>query len=124
VANLRGGGEFGEAWHRAGMLQNKQNVFDDFVAAAEWLVASGYTRPGRLAIRGGSNGGLLVGAALIYRPELFQAVLCDFPDLDMVGYHRFPTTTRRRCWSTATRRSRSSSASSTPIRPIRRSRRE
>jgi prolyl oligopeptidase len=89
VANLRGGGEFGEAWHRAGMLENKQNVFDDFIAAAEWLVANRYTTPERLAIRGGSNGGLLVGAALTQRPELFRAVLCDFPDLDMIGYHRF-----------------------------------
>jgi prolyl oligopeptidase len=89
VANLRGGGEFGEEWHRAGMLDKKQNVFDDFIAAAEWLIANRYTEPARLAIRGGSNGGLLVGAALTQRPELFRAVLCDFPDLDMVGYHRF-----------------------------------
>jgi prolyl oligopeptidase len=89
VANLRGGGEFGEEWHRAGMLDKKQNVFDDFIAAARWLLASGYTRPGRLAIRGASNGGLLVGSALTQRPELYQAVLCEFPDLDMVGYHRF-----------------------------------
>jgi prolyl oligopeptidase len=71
------------------MLENKQNVFDDFIAAAEWLIAGRYTEPGRLAIRGGSNGGLLVGAAFTQRPELFRAVLCDFPDLDMVGYHRF-----------------------------------
>jgi prolyl oligopeptidase len=90
VANLRGGGEFGEEWHRAGMLENKQNVFDDFIAAAEWLVASGDTTPSRLAIRGASNGGLLVAAAFTQRPELFRAVLCDFPDLDMIGYHRFP----------------------------------
>jgi len=90
VANLRGGGEFGEEWHRAGMLENKQNVFDDFIAAAEWLVANGYTTPSRLAIRGASNGGLLVGAAFTQRPELFRAVLCEFPDLDMIGYHRFP----------------------------------
>ena len=90
VANLRGGGEFGEQWHRAGMLEKKQNVFDDFIAAAEWLIANRYTNPGRLAIRGSSNGGLLVGAAFTQRPELFRAVLCDFPDLDMVGYHRFP----------------------------------
>jgi prolyl oligopeptidase len=89
VANLRGGGEFGEPWHRAGMLEKKQNVFDDFVAAAEWLVANRYTRPDRLAIRGASNGGLLMGAALTQRPDLFRAVLCEFPDLDMVGYHRF-----------------------------------
>jgi prolyl oligopeptidase len=89
VANLRGGGEFGEEWHRAGMLDKKQNVFDDFIGAAEWLVASGYTRPGRLAIRGASNGGLLVASAFTQRPELFRAVLCEFPDLDMIGYHRF-----------------------------------
>jgi prolyl oligopeptidase len=89
VANLRGGGEFGEEWHRAGMLAKKQNVFDDFIAAAEWLIKNGYTNPARLAIQGGSNGGLLVGAALTQRPELFRAVLCEFPDLDMVGYHRF-----------------------------------
>jgi prolyl oligopeptidase len=89
IANLRGGGEFGEAWHRAGMLDKKQNVFDDFVAAAEWLIANKYTNPSRLAIEGASNGGLLVGAALTQRPDLFRAVLCEFPDLDMVGYHRF-----------------------------------
>jgi prolyl oligopeptidase len=90
VANLRGGAEFGEAWHKAGMLQNKQNVFDDFIAAAEWLVANRYTSPEHLAIRGASNGGLLMGAAMTQRPDLFRAVLCEFPDLDMVGYHRFP----------------------------------
>jgi prolyl oligopeptidase len=89
VANLRGGGEFGEAWHKAGMLDKKQNVFDDFIAAAEWLIKNKYTNPSRLAIRGGSNGGLLVGAALTQRPELYQAVLCEFPDLDMIGYYRF-----------------------------------
>jgi prolyl oligopeptidase len=89
VANLRGGGEFGEAWHRAGMLENKQNVFDDFIAAAEWLIANGYTTPSKLAIQGGSNGGLLVGAALTQRPDLFQAVLCTYPDLDMVRYFEF-----------------------------------
>jgi prolyl oligopeptidase len=89
VASLRGGGEFGEEWHRGGMLDKKQNVFDDFLAAAEWLVANRYTQPGRLAIRGASNGGLLVGAALTQRPDLFRAALCEFPDLDMIGYHRF-----------------------------------
>ena len=89
MPNLRGGGEFGEKWHKAGMLDKKQNVFDDFIAAAEWLVKNRYTRPSRLAISGGSNGGLLVGAALTQRPELFRAVVCSYPLLDMVRYHRF-----------------------------------
>ena len=89
LANLRGGGEFGEAWRRAGMLENKQNVFDDFIAAAEHLVAEGYTSSGHLAIRGGSNGGLLVGAVSNQRPDLFGAVVCTYPLLDMVRYHRF-----------------------------------
>ncbi len=89
VANLRGGGEYGEEWHRAGMRHRKQNVFDDFIAAAEHLQANGYTRADRLAIMGGSNGGLLVGAALVQRPELFRAVACGVPLLDMVRYHLF-----------------------------------
>jgi prolyl oligopeptidase len=89
VANLRGGGEFGVRWHRAGMLGEKQNVFDDFVAAAEWLVASGLTTPERLGILGRSNGGLLVGAAMTQRPELFGAAVCRVPLLDMVRYERF-----------------------------------
>ena len=89
LANLRGGGEFGEAWRRAGMLENKQNVFDDFIAAAEHLVAEGYTSSRHLAIRGGSNGGLLVGAVSNQRPDLFGAVVCTYPLLDMVRYHRF-----------------------------------
>jgi prolyl oligopeptidase len=89
VANLRGGGEFGEAWHRAGMLEKKQNVFDDFIAAAEWLIANNYTQPSRLAITGNSNGGLLVGAALTQRPDLFGAVICGAPLLDMIRYHKF-----------------------------------
>lgn len=89
VANLRGGGEFGESWHRAGMLERKQNVFDDFLAAAEFLIRSGYTRPDRLAIRGGSNGGLLTGAALVQRPDLFKAVLIGVPLLDMLRYEKF-----------------------------------
>ena len=89
VANLRGGGEFGEEWHKAGMLGKKQNVFDDFIAAAEWLIRNKYTTPEKLAIRGGSNGGLLVGAALTQRPELFRAVDCWHPDLDMVRYYKF-----------------------------------
>ena len=89
LPNLRGGGEFGEKWHRAGMLDNKQNVFDDFIAAAEWLIENGYTKPEHLAISGGSNGGLLMGAAMTERPELFQAVACEYPLLDMVRYHKF-----------------------------------
>jgi prolyl oligopeptidase len=88
-ANLRGGSEFGEEWHRAGMLARKQNVFDDFIAAAEYLVAERITTPGRLAIYGGSNGGLLVGAALTQRPDLFRAVVCAVPLLDMLRYHHF-----------------------------------
>jgi prolyl oligopeptidase len=89
VANLRGGSEFGEAWHKAGMLENKQNVFDDFIAAAEWLISNKYTSPDRLAIQGGSNGGLLVGVAMTQRPELYRAVLCSVPLLDMIRYHKF-----------------------------------
>lgn len=89
LANLRGGSEFGEAWHQAGMLGNKQNVFDDFIAAAEWLIAKKYTTRERLAIGGGSNGGLLVGAAFTQRPDLFRAVFCSIPLLDMVRYHQF-----------------------------------
>jgi prolyl oligopeptidase len=89
VANLRGGGEYGEEWHRLGMRQHKQNVFDDFLAAAEWLAASGLTTTDQLGIFGGSNGGLLVGAALTQRPELFRAVVCSAPLLDMVRYERF-----------------------------------
>jgi prolyl oligopeptidase len=86
---LRGGSEFGEAWHRAGMLDKKQNTFDDFIAAAEYLIGEGYTTPQRLAMSGGSNGGLLVGAAMTQRPDLFQAVVCWHPLLDMIRYHRF-----------------------------------
>ncbi len=89
LPNLRGGGEYGEEWHWAGMFGNKQNVFDDFISAAEWLIQNGYTNPGKLAISGGSNGGLLVGAALTQRPDLFQAVVCQVPLLDMVRYHEF-----------------------------------
>ena len=89
VANLRGGSEEGEEWHRAGMLEHKQNVFDDFRCAAEALIRDGWTTPGQLAISGGSNGGLLVGAALVQRPPLYAAVVCSAPLLDMVRYERF-----------------------------------
>jgi prolyl oligopeptidase len=89
IANLRGGGEEGEEWHRAGMLGHKENVFDDFHAAAQWLVDGGWTTPERLSISGGSNGGLLVGAALVQRPELYAAVVCSAPLLDMVRYEQF-----------------------------------
>ena len=89
VANLRGGSEYGEAWHRSGMRAHKQHVFDDFLAVAQWLVDEGFTSPAHLAISGGSNGGLLVGAALTQRPELFRAVVCSAPLLDMVRYERF-----------------------------------
>jgi prolyl oligopeptidase len=89
-ANLRGGAEFGEAWHLAGNLTRKQNVFDDFIACAEKLVAEGYTNPGRLAIQGGSNGGLLVGAALTQRPDLFRAVVAEVGYYDMLRYETRP----------------------------------
>ncbi|GAC1457859.1 MAG: prolyl oligopeptidase family serine peptidase [Candidatus Limnocylindrales bacterium] len=89
VPNLRGGGEYGERWHRAGMLERKQNVFDDFHAAAEALISRGWTTPAHLGCSGGSNGGLLVGAALTQRPELFAAVVCAVPLLDMLRYQHF-----------------------------------
>jgi prolyl oligopeptidase len=89
VANLRGGAEFGEDWHRAGMLGNKQNVFDDMIAAAEHLIAEKYTDKNHLAIQGGSNGGLLMGAMMTQRPDLFRAVVCQVPLLDMLHYQDF-----------------------------------
>ena len=89
VANLRGGSEFGEDWHRAGMLDKKQNVFDDFIAAAEYLIAQRYTDRDHLAISGGSNGGLLMGAMITQRPDLFRAVVCQVPLLDMLRYQNF-----------------------------------
>jgi prolyl oligopeptidase len=89
IASLRGGGEEGEAWHRAGMREGKQHVFDDFYAAAERLIADGWTTPRQLAISGGSNGGLLVGAAITQRPDLYAAAVCSAPLLDMVRYERF-----------------------------------
>ncbi|MGQ0766648.1 MAG: prolyl oligopeptidase family serine peptidase [Gemmatimonadota bacterium] len=89
TAILRGGAEYGEEWHRAGMLGRKQNVFDDFIATAEYLVSSGISAPGRIAIRGGSNGGLLVGAVMTQRPELFAAAIPQVGVLDMFRFHRF-----------------------------------
>jgi prolyl oligopeptidase len=89
VANLRGGAEFGEDWHRAGMLDKKQNVFDDMIAAAEHLIAEKYTDTAHLAIQGGSNGGLLMGAMITQRPDLFRAVVCQVPLLDMLRYQNF-----------------------------------
>ena len=89
VANLRGGGEFGEDWHKAGMLLAKQHVFDDFIGAAESLIQSGWTSKQHLAIYGGSNGGLLVGAAITQRPDLYKAAICAVPLLDMLRFHLF-----------------------------------
>ncbi len=89
VANLRGGGEFGSAWHEGGMLDDKQNVFDDFITAGQTLIERGYTCPEKLACSGGSNGGLLVGAAVTQRPEMFKAAICAVPLLDMLRYDQF-----------------------------------
>ncbi len=89
MPNLRGGGEYGDQWHEAGMLENKHNTFDDFIAAGEWLVANGYTKPEKLACYGGSNGGLLTGAMVVQRPDLFRAAIVAVPLLDMLRYQNF-----------------------------------
>ncbi|MGH9597208.1 MAG: prolyl oligopeptidase family serine peptidase, partial [Edaphobacter sp.] len=97
LPNLRGGGEYGEKWHEQGMFEKKQNVFDDWFAAAEYLIKNKYTTPERFAIRGRSNGGLLMGVSMTQRPDLFGAIWCGYPLLDMLRYQMFEM---GRTWTT------------------------
>ena len=118
MVNLRGGGEFGEKWHQDGMLLKKQNVFDDCIGAAEYLIHNGYTKPERLAVRGGSNGGLLVGAVVTQRPDLFRAVVCEAPLLDMIRYPINSAAAKPGSPNMARRTIPTSSRRSMPTRPI------